>query len=144
MEKAIILKGGPKLLAMTVVWYKTAWKKGTVIEKPGKKLVWEFEYNMRKTTTARRPELTLEDIEEGNIWIVDMAWPAEANIVETRRGKLQKYQQLAFEIRERWPGLMVEIAPLVVRCLGSGMEKLEKQIVKMIKEKPRQKCTVAR
>ena len=46
----------------------------------------EFEYNMRKTTTARRPELTLEDIEEGNIWIVDMACPAEANIVEKRRG----------------------------------------------------------
>ena len=73
------------LLEESVVWYKTAWKKGTVIEKPGKKLVWKFEYNMRKTTTARRSELTLEDIEEGNIWIVDMACPAEANIVEKRR-----------------------------------------------------------
>ena len=40
---------------------------------------------MRKTTTARRPDLTLEDAEGYIIWIVDMACPAEANIAEKRR-----------------------------------------------------------
>ena len=50
---------------------------------------------------------------------------------------MQKYQQLAFEIRERRVGFMVEIVPLVVGCLGGGMEKLEEQI-KLIKEKSRQ------
>ena len=69
---------------------------------------------MRKTT-ARRPDLTLEDAEECIIW----------NIAEKRREKLQKYQQLAFEIRERRVGFMVEIVPLVIGCLGGGMEKLE-------------------
>ena len=57
--------------------------------KPGKKLVWDFEYKMRKTATARRPDQTLEDAEERIIWIVDMACPTEANIAEKRREKSQ-------------------------------------------------------
>ena len=38
-------------------------EEGNSIEKPRKKLVLDFEYRMRKTTTARRPDLTLEDAE---------------------------------------------------------------------------------
>ena len=93
---------------------------------------------MRKTTTARRPDLTLEEAEECTIWIVDMACPAEANIAEKRREKLQKYQQLAFEIRERRVGFIAEIVPLVTECLVRGMVKLEEQIKKLIKGKSRQ------
>ena len=102
------------LLEESTVWYKTTWKKGTVIKKPDKKLMWNFEYRMRKTTKTRRPDLTLEDAEERIIWIDDIACPAKANIAEKRREKLQKYQQLAFEIRKRHGGFMVEILPLVI------------------------------
>ena len=42
------------LLEESTVQYKTAWKKGTVIEKPDKKLVWDFEYRMRRKTTVTR------------------------------------------------------------------------------------------
>ena len=71
-----------------------------------------------------------------------MACSAEADIAEERREKLQKYRQLAFEIRERRVGLMVEIVPLVIGCLGGGMEKLEEQIKKLIKGKSRQQWVV--
>ena len=54
-----------------------------------------------------------------------MACPAQANIANKRREKLQKYQQLAFEIRERRVGFMVEIVTLLIGCLGGGMEKLK-------------------
>ena len=97
---------------------------------------------MRKTATTRRSDLTPEDAEECIIWIVDMACSAEADIAEERREKLQKYRQLAFEIRERRVGLMVEIVPLVIGCLGGGMEKLEEQIKKLIKGKSRQQWVV--
>ena len=50
---------------------------------------------------------------------------------------MQKYQQLAFETRERRVGFMFEILPFVVGCLGGGMEKLQEQIKKLIKEKSR-------
>ena len=65
------------------------------------KLLWDFEFKMRKTCTARRPDLILEDKEKKNIYIVDMACPQESNIQKKRTEKLQKYQQLAFETREK-------------------------------------------
>ena len=71
-----------------------------------------------------------------------MACPAEANIAEQRREKLQKYQYLSFEIRKRRVGFMVEIVPLVVGCLGGGVRKLKEQIKKLIKEKSRQQWVV--
>ena len=72
------------LLKESTVWYKTAWKKGTVIEKPGKKLVRNFEYRMKKTT-VRRPDLIPEVAKKYVICIVDMACPAEANLAEKRK-----------------------------------------------------------
>ena len=71
------------LIEENAVWYKITWQKGTVLGKQGKKLIWEFEYRMRKTTSARRPDLTLEDLDDQRkIWLVDMACPAESNIEE--------------------------------------------------------------
>ena len=37
--------------------------------------------------------------------------------------KLQKYQQIAFEIRERPPGCNVMIIAIFIGCLGGGMRK---------------------
>ena len=52
------------LLEENAVWYKITWQKGTVLEKQGKKLIWDFEYRTRMTTSARRPDVTLEDVDE--------------------------------------------------------------------------------
>ena len=122
------------LLEGDTVWYNMRWGKGEVLENSGKKLCWDFEYSLRKTTTARRPDMTLEDKEKKMIWIVDMACPMEKNIEEKRKEKLEKYQQLAFEIRERRPGFRVEIVPVIIGCLGGGMTDLEKQVGKLIDE----------
>ena len=80
---------------------------------------------MRKTTSARRPDVMIENDEEKKLWIVDMACPDEKNIGEKHREKLTKYQQLAFEMREKRPEYRVEIVPIVVGCLGGGMKQVE-------------------
>ena len=77
---------------------------------------------MRKTTSARKPDLTLEDLDDRKIWLVDMACLVESNI------------EVAFEIRERRPGYTVEVIPFVIECLGEGMKKLEEQMAKLIPE----------
>ena len=79
----------------------------------GKKLLRDFEYCMRKTTSARRPDLTLEDLQERKIWLIDMACPSESNIEDKLREKRSKYQKLAFEIRGKRLGYRVEIIPFV-------------------------------
>ena len=82
--------------------------KSGVKEKNGNKICWDFEFTMRKTTSARRPDAMIENDEEKKLWIVDMAYPNEKNIGEKHRGKLTKYQQLAFEMREKRPEYRVD------------------------------------
>ena len=50
-----------ELVGGDMVWYKERWERGTVKGNERGKLVWDFEFRLRKTTTARRPDLTHED-----------------------------------------------------------------------------------
>ena len=49
------------------IWYKKRWDRGLVLENEGAKLVWDFEYQLRKTTTYRGPDLTMACPQEHNI-----------------------------------------------------------------------------
>ena len=75
----------------------------------------DFQFNLQKTGTARRPDLILETKYEKQIWICDMGCPIEQNTDTKRRDKLPRYQQLAFEIRERRPGYTVTIVPVITK-----------------------------
>ena len=44
---------------INTVWYKERWNKGTAIENDECKLCCDFEYDLHKTTSARRPDVTL-------------------------------------------------------------------------------------
>ena len=118
-----------------MLWYKVNWGKGHVVEGNESKMVWDFEYKLRATERARRPDLTLEDRANKKIWIVDMACPQEHNISDKHREKLNKYQQLTFTTREKRPGYDVKILPMIIGFLGSGMQRLAKQVAKIIKDK---------
>ena len=52
-----------ELIGNDVIWYKERWEREVVLENERGKLVWDFEFKLRKTTTARRPDLILEDKE---------------------------------------------------------------------------------
>ena len=85
-----------KLIGADTVWYKERWEQRIVLENDKGKLAWDFEFNLLKTETARRPDLILETKYEKQIWICDMACPMQQNINTKRRDKLTRYQQLAF------------------------------------------------
>ena len=109
-------------------WYRVRWEKGTVIERNGKKLLWDWEHRMRTNCTARRPDLTLEDAETKVVILIDMACPNEINKEEKRTVKVRKYQQLCYEIRERREGYTVKMIPSVIGCLGGGMKQLKSDL----------------
>ena len=123
------------LLPESTVWYKETLERGDTLEGNGKKMMWDFEYKLRKYEIARRPDLTLEDTKERRIWLVDLACPQEDNIQAKEMEKRKKYQQLSFEIRERRPGYHVEVLPLIIGSLGGGVKRLELQIKKVIKDR---------
>ena len=57
---------------------------------------------------------------------------SKRNVDAKHAEKLQKYQQLLFEIRERQPGYNVMIVPIVIRCLDGGMRQVTNQIGQLI------------
>ena len=117
-----------ELIGNDVIWYKERWERGAVLENERGKLVWNFEFKLRKTTTARRPDLILEDKEKKKIWICDMACPQQQNVATKRLRKLTKYRQLAFETRERRAGYNVMVVPLIIGALGGGMRQITKNL----------------
>jgi len=117
------------------IWYKERWERGRVIEKNGKKILWDWEHRMRTHCTARRPDLTLEDEIKKEIIIIDMACPAERNKEATRKEKMKKYQQLCFELRERRRGFKVKMIPVVIGCCGGGMKGVRDAIKDLLEER---------
>ena len=114
-----------QLVGQEAFWYEQRWDRQTVLENDKTKLVWDFEFHLRKTTTARRPDLILELKTDKKIWICDMACPQQNSIGPKRTEKLAKYRQLAFETRERRPGYETHVVPVVVGSLGGGIKALK-------------------
>ena len=134
------------LVGKETKWYKENWARRQVLENSNAKSVWDFEFNLRKTTTSRRPDLVLEDKEKKKIWICDMACQ-QANIAAKRNEKVTKYRQLAFELRERRPGYNITIVPVVIGALGGGIKEVLRDVERVFSEHSEQerlaKITVA-
>ena len=79
---------------------------------------------MRKETTAQRTGVTIEYKDGKSIQIIDIACLSDQNINEKVKEKLQKYQQLAYEIRERRPGHHVDIIPDFIGCMERSGKRL--------------------
>ena len=45
-----------------------------------------------------------------------------------RMEKLTKYRQLAFETRERRPGYVIKVVPVIIGALGGGMKMLKTKL----------------
>ena len=61
-----------------------------------------------------------------------MACPQQHNLETKRAEKLTKYRQLAFEMRERRPGYMVTVIPIVIGAFGSGIKKTISGLLRLI------------
>ena len=103
-----------------------------MLENEHVKMSWGFEYNMRKESTARRPDVTIKYKDKKVIPLVDMACPSEKNVLEKNKRNRQKYQQLAFEVRERRSGYKVEVIPIVIGCMGGGVGVMREQARKIL------------
>ena len=99
-----------------------------MIKNDGKKLYWDWEHRMRTKCIARTPDLALEDTAKKTILLIDMVCPNESNKEAKREAKMRKYQQLCFELRERREGYTVIVIPMVIGCLGGGINEFKANI----------------
>ena len=96
-----------ELMDQEAIWYQQKWDREMVLENNKAELVWDVEFHLPKSTTARRPDLILELKIDKKIWICDMACPQQNNIGAKRDEKMTKYRQITFKTRERRPGYKV-------------------------------------
>ena len=122
------------------VTVKGNWGNGYLVECNERKLLWDFEYTLRVTKRASKPDLTLEKGAAKNILIEDMACPQEYKITDKHREKPNKYQQLTFKTTEKRPRYGITILPMIIGCLGDGMKMLEEQVAKMKNDKKEGAC----
>ena len=57
--------------------------------------------------------------------------PQEDNINIKTNDKQTKYQQLAFEMRERRTGYKVIVVPIITGCIGGGIELTVKEVKRL-------------
>ena len=49
-----------KLIELDEAWYKAKWGQGAVLDNEHVKISWNVEYHMKKESTSRRPDVTIE------------------------------------------------------------------------------------
>ena len=77
-----------RLLKTGQYWYKLKW---AVVEINKVKMSVEIEYRIRKETTVRRPDVTMEYKDHKISQIIDKAYPSDQSFNEKVKGDLQKY-----------------------------------------------------
>ena len=87
------------------------------------RITWDMTIYTDKVLKHNRPDITLMHKDTQKWTLIDTGVPADQNIIQTEEEKVEKYQELAFEIR-RIHGAS-KVTPIVIGALG-GISKRSK------------------
>ena len=103
----------------------------SVLENDTHKLLWNFDIQTDHLIPARRPDLIIINKTKRTCEIVDFAVPADYRIKLKESEKMDKYLNLARELKELW-NMRVTIIPIMIDAFGTitkgllkGLEDLE-------------------
>ena len=96
-----------------------------VLENDSHKLLWDFNIQTDHLIPARRPDLIIINKRKGICKIVDFAVPADHRINLKESEKMDKYFDLARELKKLW-NMKVKIVPIVIGALGTVTKGLLK------------------
>ena len=83
------------------------------------RITWDMTIYTDKVLKHNRPDITLVHKDTQEWTLIDIAVPADQNIIRTEEEKVEKYQDLAFEIRKIHGASKVTVIPIVIGALGS-------------------------
>jgi len=72
-----------------------------------------------KVLKHNRPDITLVHKDTQKWTLIDIAVPADKNIIRTEEEEVERYQDLGFEIRRTHGASKVTIIAIVIGALGS-------------------------
>ena len=83
------------------------------------RITWDMTIYTDKMLKHNWPDITLVHKDTQKWTLIDIAVPADQNITKTEEEKVDKYQELAFEIRRIQVASHVTIIPIMIGALGS-------------------------
>ncbi|XP_063952186.1 uncharacterized protein LOC135153479 [Lytechinus pictus] len=89
-----------------------------VVENDDVKLLWDFNIQTDKVIEARRPDIVLLKKKEKECLIIDIAIPGDCRAWRKEEEKIQKYNDLAWELRRIWK-VKTKVVPIVIGALGT-------------------------
>ena len=90
-------------------------------------MLWDFSVRTDHEIEARKPDLLIIDKSENNCKIIDVAIPEDGRVRAKEDEKVEKYQDLAREVRKIW-GVRTKVIPIVVGALGSMPLRLKESL----------------
>ena len=76
----------------------------------------------------------MKDNELDHTWLIDIAVPGDERVKDKKQEKLEKYQDLAIELREIW-NTPVAAAPIVIGALRAVLDLKRELIMLNINKK---------
>ena len=83
------------------------------------RITWDMTIYTDKVLKHNRPDITIVHNDTRKWTLIDIAVPADQNITRAEEEKVEKYQELAFEIRRIHGASKVTIISVVIGALGS-------------------------
>ena len=99
----------------------------SVLENEDYKMLWDFSVGTDHEIEARRPDLLIIDKSEKNCQIIDVAVPEDERVRAIEEEKVEKYQDLATEVRKMW-GVRTKVIPIELRALGTIPLRLKENL----------------
>lgn len=104
-------------LEVPTKWYLH--KPTATMENEEVKLLWDVNIQTDNTISARRPDIILVEKKSKKCLIIDIAVPVDKNVTVKENEKIDKYDDLKWELTRLWHLKKVEIVPIVIGALGA-------------------------
>ena len=100
-------------------------------------LRWDSTIYTHNKLKHNRPDITLIDKEINELALMDQAIPFHQNVLSTEDEKIERYQDLTFEIKRENNNAKADVIPVVLGALGSHSKNVETWIEKLVTPKHR-------
>ena len=92
------------------------------------KLLWDFSIQTDRKLDHNRPDIVLVDKQSKSCLIIDVACPNDWRVESKQEEKVNKYLDLAFQIKKLWKMKRVKVVPIVIGALGTVPKKPEEHL----------------
>jgi len=90
-------------------------------------VLWNQAVHTDREVTANRPDIIIRNRKERTCTLIDVAIPADRNVVHKEAEKKLKYKSLCIEIQRMWK-LKFTIIPVIIGATGTVTRSLRKNL----------------